>query len=285
MLNAVNRITCFLCSLAAILMFASCGESKEAKEAKEMLAQASLLIDEGNYEDALAVIDTIPVLYPRQVKVRQSALDLKPVAIEMLADKELQECQEEILRMQQEFESAKSKMKRIDNPELVEGYWLPEGLDATGFMSSTGIQPRVNDDGSFGIISEVNGAGNLHHGSFTLTAPDGDTASSGTMAFDNELNYRIGNSETVTYTEEKVDTIGRFAMKHYGEKLELTFNGENGKTRKIKLTEKETNAIADAYDMSLKQKEGKALVARSQLLERRRELAREQQARKKQVSK
>lgn len=282
MLNAVNNIfRVFAVVGLAAIMLTSCGESKEEKAAKELLAQAVTCLGDGNYREALEIVDTIPALYPKQIKVRAAALNMKPAIIEELTREEMLECENEMTRVMQEFEQAREKMKRVENPELVEGYWIPSGFKQESFMSSTGIQPRVNDDGSFNIISEVNGAGSLHHSSFVLSAADGDEASSGTVAYDNELNYRINNSETVTYSDAHVDTIGAFALKHAGQPLQLTFIGENGKTKKIQLTAKDTQGIADAYMMSKLQKEGKMLVAKRKLLERKYELAQEQQRRTK----
>ena len=280
MLNVRNRRLRNLC-LALILPFVvvSCGESQEEKMAKEMLAQATVCFNEGQYEQALEIVDTIPVMFPKQIKVRKAALDLKPAIIELATDQAINQCEQDIEKIQQEFLSAREKMQRIENPELVEGYWLPSALKGSGFMSTTGIQPRVNDDGSFNIISEVNNAGNLHHSSFSLRASNGDEAVSGSVPFDNELNYRINNSETVTYAEEKVDTVGKFAMSHYGEKMQLTFHGEAGKSKSVTLSGNEVSAIADAYNMATLQKKGKKLVAQKQLLERKLELARQQKLR------
>lgn len=285
MLNVANKCVGRVIAIAVVAcVMWGCGESKEEKAAKETLALANECFTQGDYDRAMALLDTIPVLYPGQVKVRQAALDLKPVVIEMATDSEIDSCEEDIARTQEEFGQAQTRMLRVDSDDLIEGYWVPASFDYKGFMNSTGIQPRVNDDGTFGIISEVNNAGKLYHNAIRLKSADGEVAESGAVPFDNELNYRIANSETVTYSEEKVDTIGRFAAKHYGEPMELTFVGENGKDKTIRLSSKETAGIADAYNMATLQKRGKKLVVYRMMLERKREIAREQQSRRKNVS-
>lgn len=280
MSNAVNKFF-FMAAIVAIgLGFTACGESKEEKEAKEMLALATEYVAQGEYSRAMELLDTIPQLFPKQIKVRQAAFDLRPSVIELATDQELEQCEQYINNVQNEFGEAKLKMKRVDNPELVEGYWVPEGFNTATFMSTTGIQPRVNDDGSFNIISEVNGAGDLHHNSITLKAQNGEAYTVGPVAFDNELNYRIGNSETVTFSGAKTDSLGLFARNHYNEPMQLTFNGEKGKKRTINLKAEEVNGIAHAYTMSEKQKEGKALMAKHMQLERKKAAAVDQQLRR-----
>lgn len=288
MLNVVNngRTGGFKSLILAVIVMAlpvvatSCGESAEEKAAKEMLAQVSVLMTQGDYEQALALVDTLPVMYPKQIKVRQAALDLKPAIIELATDGEIDKAEADIEAVQQRFADAREKMKRIDDENLVEGYWIPSSFKVKDFLATTGIQPRVTDDGSFNIVSEVNNAGTLHHSAIMLSASNGDKAESGAVPYDDELNYRINNSETVTFGESKVDSIGKFAVAHYGEPLKLTFLGENGKTKEVKLSAQDVSGIADAYVMGKLQKEGKALVAKHQLLLRKRDLAREQQKRR-----
>lgn len=278
MWNAANKL--FRLTMPVVLalgLLTACGESKEEKAAKELLAQATVDMNDGRLQQALAIVDTIPVLFPKQVKVRRSAMDLRPVIVEMITDGEIAECEADIESTEQAFARARSKMVKIVNPELVEPYWVAAGQEKVNVMNATGLQARVDDDGIFTIISEVVGAGNLHHNSITLQSADGATATSGTVPYDDELNYRINGSETVTFTGESIDTLGVFADKHRGAKLTLVFNGEKGQTRKQQLTEKQVEAIADAYNMAALKLEGLRLVAKRNYLEKKKQVAVRQQ--------
>ena len=59
-------------------------------------------------------------------------------------------------------------MKKISSEQLVEPYWIAADGNNDKFMNTTGVQARVSADGEFYMISEVIGAGNLHHSSITL---------------------------------------------------------------------------------------------------------------------
>lgn len=274
MLNVVNKISALLLLLAVIT---ACGESKEEKAAKELLAQAGVEMNQGNLDQALAIVDTIPTMFPKQVKVRREAMNLRPVIVEKMTNREIEECEADIEKTQHEFARVRERMIQIVNPELVEPYWVAAGQEKVNAMNTTGVQARVADDGAFTIISEVIGAGKLHHSSITLSAADGSSATSTTVPYDDELNYRINGSETVTYTGEANDTIGRFAFTHRGQKLTLTFNGENGQSKKMQLDGKQVEAIADAYEMSALKLEGLKLVARRNYLEKKKQIAVRQQ--------
>lgn len=276
MLKGQNKL--FLCVMVAMAM-AACGTSKEEQGAKDMLEQATDSFNNKNYNEALEILDSLQFIYPEQTAVRREAMALRPIVIEKATQGELEACDSLIKLAQEKYEQAKGKMTFINNPELVEGYWVATSVAKNNFMESTGLQGRVDQSGDFYLISEVNGAGNLHHTSITLALPSGESASSGLVPYDGELNYRIGGSETVTFSWVKADEIGRFAAEHAGQSMTLTFNGENGKTKKITLKEKDTMALADAFNMAHAQKEGKALTGNRALLEKKLELARSQQER------
>lgn len=282
MLKGVNKL---IASLFIITVITSCGPSKEEEGAREMLQQAADCITAKRYNEALEILDSLPAVYPEQTAVRRQALALRPVAVELATSAELAVCDSLIEVAQANYQAAKEKMAFITKPELVEGYWVAASVAKGNFMESTGLQGRVDDSGQFYLISEVNGAGNLHHSSVTLSLPSGESASSGLVPYDGELNYRINGSETVTFSSVKSDEIGRFVNEHPSQSMTLTFNGENGRTKKITLSAKDVQALADAFAMAQAQKEGKALMASKALLEKKLQLARSQQERLNQPSK
>ena len=270
-------------SLIAILTIAvslsSCGSSKEKKEAEGLLAQSKEQLELGNYETSLALLDSISRAYPEQTGVRREAMHFRPSVIEKQTLTEISRNDSLSAEMKLVYDNILPKMKKIDNPELVEGYWISENGNAKNIMDATGIQARVSDDGEFYIISEVNGAGNLHHSSFTLSNASGQAVCSDTVPYDGELNYRINGSETVTYSGAQTDSVGVFAIENSDGPLTLTFIGENGKTKKITLNKDQVIGIANAYVMANSLSQGKLLVLQRELLEKKLALARDQRAR------
>lgn len=280
MLKGVSKKSLFL-SLGVVtcVVIGGCSSSKEREAAANMLEEARVCLDGGRYGDALAIVDSLPVLYPGETDARRSAMMLRPLIIEHATMCEIEQCDSLITSARERYRQAKEAMKKVENPELVEGYWVAVKGSGQPLMDRTGIEARVSDDGEFYVVSEVNAAGNLHHSSITLSLPSGENASSGMVPYDGELNYRLNGSETVTFSWENVDSLGRFAVSHSGEAMTLTFCGDNGASKKIKLSPDEVSAIASAYEMASAQREGKNLMASRQLLERKLALARDQQKR------
>lgn len=75
-----------MCALAALM--AACGENKHL-EAEALLEQASSLFDQGNYDEALTIIDSLRKVYPNAIDTRKRALTLQQ-------NVELKQTQEEL---------------------------------------------------------------------------------------------------------------------------------------------------------------------------------------------
>lgn len=283
MLKEAGKLLFF--SLTAALTFTvitSCGGKTEKDEAKEaaqtLLDKATSSLSQGDPDIAQTLVDSINNAYPEQIEIRREAMSLQLLINEQVIAREIEEIEKEITQTQTDYTEAIEKMQKVVDNDLNDYYWIAkEGTDLK-FIANTGIQARVLDNGDFCIVSEVVDAGNLHHFSVTLTSGE-ESATSGTVTYDGELNYRINGSETVTYGYEKSKDIGLFASTHPDTGMGLTFNGENGRKRKIKLTAKQVKAIADTYKFSELQKSGQALLAKRELLERKKALAEDQKNR------
>ena len=265
--------------LMSILVLFGCGPSKERLAAESLLNEAQSQLDSGNFQQAFKLLDSISVAYPKETEIRKQAMFLRTSVIEAETLKEISYNDSMSAEMKILYDQVLPRMKKVENPQLVEGYWIAIDGNDPKFMESTGIQARVSEDGEFYVISEVNGANNLHHSSFSLSTPSGVKAHSDTVPFDNELNYRINNSETVTYSGENTDSVGRFAVKYVNDPIKLIFIGEDGKTKTVNLKTDQVQAIADAYLMASSLTKGKRLSAQRELLERKLQLARDQKAR------
>lgn len=78
-----------LSAMAAVLLL-SCGENSAQKQAEEMLTKAGTCYEQGQYDEALAVIDSLREIYP-------NAIDTRKKALRLYQDIELKKAQHELL--------------------------------------------------------------------------------------------------------------------------------------------------------------------------------------------
>lgn len=84
---AIRRL--FLSVMAALLLV-SCGENEAQKQAEAMLEKAGVCYEQGQYNEALTVIDSLRKVYP-------NAIDTRKKALKLYQDIELKKAQQELL--------------------------------------------------------------------------------------------------------------------------------------------------------------------------------------------
>jgi len=77
-------------SAMAAVMLLSCGENSAQKQAEEMLSKAGTCYEQGQYDEALTVIDSLRKIYP-------NAIDTRKKALRLYQDIELKKAQQELL--------------------------------------------------------------------------------------------------------------------------------------------------------------------------------------------
>ena len=77
-------------SAMAVLLLVSCGENESQKQAEAMLEKAGVCYEQGQYNQALIVIDSLRKIYP-------NAIDTRKKALKLYQDIELKKAQQELL--------------------------------------------------------------------------------------------------------------------------------------------------------------------------------------------
>ena len=77
-------------SAMATLLLLSCGENSIQKQAEEMLTKAGSFYEQGQYNEALTVIDSLRKIFP-------NAIDTRKKALKLYQDIELKKAQQELL--------------------------------------------------------------------------------------------------------------------------------------------------------------------------------------------
>lgn len=270
MLNVAIR-NLFLLSASAVIM-TSCGESADTKAARALLEEAKTCLEEGNYTRSLELLDSIESAYPAEIAQRREGLHLRPKAIEGVTLRQLETTDSLLAVLQIENERLSSAILFVENP--VEGYYVSTAAVKGDFIGTTGVQPRITPEGIFYIVSSVNHP--VKSTAVTLTC-GGETATSATVAYDDERNYRRNGIEVITFMASECDTLGRFALAHRDRSMKLTFEGAKPYT--IDLPASRVEELASVYEAASAVNRGKKAQLDKARLERQLAVARSQQAR------
>ena len=273
MFNAVNKLT--LCALVATTL-AACGSSgsKDTESAAKLVADAENAIENHKYAEAIELLDTLQVRYPKEVEIQRKAMNVRPLAIEGLTISEMEQTDSLLAVASWQVDSLAPLFKTIADEKLVEPYRVIKS--ATGdLFSTTGIECRLTQAGEFYMISSLNG-NPVKHTSVSLSS-QAERATTDNIPYDDAINYRSGNSEMITFTSTRCDTLGRFAIAHDNVKLTLTFHGKRDYS--MTLSPKAVHSIADTYRMADAISRKNTLMKRQELLRAKLQLARDQRAR------
>lgn len=271
MYNAASK----LIAISTILLAASCGGGKSANEADILVNQADSAVAAGNFALATEILDTLKSKYPSEIKAQRAGMNIKARANEGMIKKELQSTDSLEAVYAHRRDSLKEYFTFVDNPELVEGFYVIKEYKSSTLFSRSGLEARVAPDGQFYMISSL--AGNpVKHTSITVSS-DGESASSASVAYDGDRNYRSGDTEMITFISSECDSIGKLMSKNPGKPAKIIFSGSRSSS--MPLSRNDVKSIALAYDYSEAILMSKRLAAKKELLDKQLMLARDQAAR------
>lgn len=262
---------------AALLLLGSCGKSPERQAAEALLTQADAEIAAGNSEKAMVLLDSIASAFPGETEVRKDALALRPKAVQAATIREIEQTDSLIAALELEYKDVEGKMKKISGKELPEPYFVPAEGYNPDFVSSTGVQARVDLVGQFYLLSSVAGK-NLRHVAVEFSNGN-ESVETKHVSADGETNFRFGGSELITYEPGGCDTIGEFFLNNRNAALKGAFISENGKKTPFRLSPAQVGAIADAYRYSRSIVVAREAAVKRQKLDRQLQIARDQIAR------
>lgn len=273
MLNAIIKQTVSVAMVATSVFMISCGgESETARAARLLYEQAQSCNLDGNPMEALVLLDSLQSTYKTETEWQRSAMKLRPTVMINSTEMQIRAVEDSISMLEERYNSLLPMMKKVDDPRLVEPYYVDRATFNADFMNGTGIQPRVSEIGQFYFVSSVN-PGGLRHTGFTLVG-DGETVVAGPVPYDGEMNYRINGSEVITYSPEQSEAAGKFASENCGRAMTLILTG--GKSRNLKFGSKQVDAIANCYNFSRAIVDARQLAFDRERLKRQLDIARSQ---------
>lgn len=259
--------------ISILLSIGACGNS-DTENAQKLIYDANIAIKEGNYNQAITLLDSLDYNYPKEIDARRKAMNLRPQVIEKMVINEIEHNDSLLIELQKQKKDLDNMFNFINNTQLVEGYYIAKS-DKSKIMTNTGIQSRISPNGNLYIISTIVDK-KCNHTSFSLTL-NGENASTGSVNINNERNYRSGNIESVTFLFDECQSICDLALKHPNSKGTITFIGK--KQHSITLTPQQTKTLVNTYKYSTILSDINKAISNRYLLEQKLQLARDQFAR------
>jgi hypothetical protein len=237
----------------AVLLLLYCCNSDE-KDAQKRLDEARALYESQQFTAAKNVIDSVHVLYPRQIAARREALTLMRLV-------EKGECERNIayidsllpVRIHESDALKKGFFFKKDATYDVIGNYIPNAMTVERNIERSYIRCGVNEEGEMYVASVYFGSGALNHTGLTFSANDGTFAASPAIPYDGGVNYRfkdLGNTtEVVTYKGEKCKELANYIwIVNEKERIKATYTG--GKPFSLFLSDADKKAIKATYELA-----------------------------------
>ncbi|MDR1097908.1 MAG: hypothetical protein LBL57_07240 [Tannerella sp.] len=238
--------------LLSSLLLTGCSGGKEAKK---RLEEARSLYENKQFGTAKSVIDSINILYPREVAVRKEALTLMRLAergeserIIAYCDSVLPVCLDRVEDLKKGFVFEK------DTAYDKIGNYIRQTMTVERNVERCYIRCGVNEEGEMYMASVYFGAKPIEHSGLRLSTADGAVAETPSIPCDGGLNYRfndLGNTtEVVSYKGEHCKTIANLVC-ITGEKERIKAEYTGGKPYVLYLSDSDKKAVRATYELAM----------------------------------
>lgn len=263
-------------ALAALaLTMASCGSSEadsQSSEAAQLLDQATLCMQQADYDGCLTLLDSVAKNYKTDTAAIRRVINMRPAAIEKLSQVEMVGNDSLIALEEVRVGELRKAMREVKLPNAG-SYFVANKAYDPNFITSTGISARTDEYGFFYIVSALNGP-DIKYTSVGLKSA---TASANTpeVALDNARNYSREGARIVTFTTSESKPLGELVAANPTESFTLEFNGVSPKS--VKLSKEQVEAVAQTFAYSQAVDSLRKAYLNRERLQRRLEVAKQQQ--------
>ncbi len=268
--------------ITATLFLGGCSsKSADRIGAEQLIASADSALKVQNYDEAIALLDTLKAKYPAEIEMQRQGMHLRPQAIEGQTIRELQTA--DSLRAYYEYvaDSLKQYFALVHNPELGEDYdyYVIKEYKNSNLFNRTGIEARVEPSGELRLISSLVGHPAVKHTKIAL-APKGQGSfkvESAEVPYDGERNYRSGSTEMITFIGAECDTLGSYLVNGAPKDVMLVFRG--AKVHSLPLSKNDRKSLEMSYKFAQATAKHRNQVKKLDYLNKQLMIARDQTAR------
>lgn len=278
MFNVVtDKITRIAIIAAIAISGISCGNSgKTSDEAEAMLNEAQQMSDEGRYDSAVVMLDSLCKTRPSETEAVKQAMHLKAQTLEKSFVAQMEQVDSIIAANAPIVEQIAPMLKGVKTPEMVEGYRVVASIAGKELINCTDIEPRIDDGGNLYIVSLLHGV-SAQHDRLRVSCSAGSDETKA-VPYDKSRNYRFSDdgvtNEMVTFRYDECADFCQFITDNADAKLSLTFVGKKQHT--VPLSNALKRAIVESYRYSTAIRTGMRAEHDKLLLTKKIEIARRQ---------
>ena len=251
----------------ALFSAALSGCNSDGKKAAARLENARQMFANGELAAAKSEIDSIRILYPKEIKTMREGLTLMRQVELKEAERNLAFCdsllpvkQEEVIDLKKGFNLEKdtADLKKGFNLEKDTAYneignYVSKQQTIERNIQRCYIRSGVSEKGEMYLASVFYGKAPLNHTGIKLSIPGGLSAQTPAIPYDGGLNYRfkdMGNTtEVVTYQGLKCEDAVKFIYNNRSERIRVEYTG--GKPYVIYIADADKKAIAATYELAV----------------------------------
>ena len=201
-------------ALILLTALTACGPSakeREAEQARLAYDSISVAVDNGNYDQAVVMVDSFNVRYPLQIELRKQTNLLKARSIEQLTLRQIEAADSAITNLRYEVSQLDNDFVLVQSNPNVKGYYVAKALKGRA-MAGTGIEPRLGDNDMPWTLL-VNIAGQRCDVTTLDLRADGITVASAT-ATSGDRAVKDDSGSTTFFTPEEAAQIGQYCAEN-----------------------------------------------------------------------
>ena len=248
----MKRPSSYILSLARCLLFAvlcaailpACAGA-DSEDASSRLLSARQLIADNRFNAAKLQLDSINLLYPRNIDARREAQHLSDTLMLLEAERTLHYSDSLLQVLNTKADSLLPLFRYEKDPRYQSrGYYIHPTLLSTKNSQRTYLQAEVADDGNLVLRSHYFGSAAINHTRLKVTAGDNYTQFSGsTHHF-----YADGHYEILTCTDERCLQVLQLIAADAGSKVTITLSGDK-KSTTYTLTPSDITALVQTLEL------------------------------------
>ncbi len=266
----MNKTIITASALAAALMLGACGkDDSEQKAAAALDAKIDSAINVQNYEEAIALIDSLNKAYPLQVEIRRGTIAKRAEAMEGWSQKRIPELDCKIANCEEALASLEQKFKLVKPANSLAGYYVSK-TDTKDFASCACVQARVNT----GIDAQdtpwtlaVNAGRDIALNKVVISLADGSNFA---------IDVPVSDGTMASVAPERVNELGKYLSEN-PQTATATVSGGKGSVN-IKLSAADCEAISAAWLFAAQNDSLRSALIERERLERQLQIARDQKA-------
>ena len=233
------------------VLVVSCGEGKEAQK---RLDEAKVLYENKQFAAAKIALDSINILYPKEIEARKEALTLMRLTERGESEQNIAFCDSLMPIRINELENLKKGFVFEKDPEYDDiGNFIWRTMTIERNVERSYIRCGVNEDGEMYITSLYFGGSPINHTGLKFSTNNNMFAETPAIAYDGGVNYRFkdnGNtSEVVTYKGDNCKEVANF-ISIIDEKLRVKAEYTGGKPYSLYLSDNDKKAIKATYELA-----------------------------------